>query len=179
MKLNYSQKILTASVVIFFSVLNFDAIFTNLLISKIYDINDKVSQLNTSSFERERELNLRDSVASTKLDREKLSGYFVSAGNLETLEFTKYLEDLARENQVKQTKVLSLEPLRGMESSSVVSTIRYKFNVSGSWSGVYSFLQAVELLPRVAVLNSVSLRKDSDSKLWSADLDFSVVNLKK
>ena len=122
MKLNYSQKILTASVVIFFSVLTFDAIFTNLLISKIYDINDKVSQLNTSSFERERELNLRDSVAGTKLDREKLSGYFVSAGNLETLEFTKYLEDLARENQVKQTKVLSLEPLRGMESSSVVST---------------------------------------------------------
>jgi hypothetical protein len=179
MKLNLSKKILIVSIIVFIIILVLDGLFTNLLIGKIYNINNNITQLNLSSQERERELNLKDSVLGSKLEREKLLSYFVGAGNLETLDFTKYLEDLARASGLTQKKTLVTEPLRSMESSSVVSTIRYRLDVSGSWSSIYNFLQTIENMSKVVILNSVSIRKDSDSKIWSADLDFSVVNLKK
>jgi hypothetical protein len=188
MKLNFSNKILITAIITFIIILVLDVVFTKLLLNKIYSINDKVKQLEISSQEREKELNLRESVESTKLEREKLSGYFVGAGEAETLEFTKYLENLALEMGVTQKKSLDYEAVGALSSSDVVSAIRYRFNVSGKWANVYSFLQAVENLPKVAYLSSVSFSLNSEiispkeaktgSKIWSADLDFSVVKLK-
>ena len=188
MKLNYSKKILIASIVTLAVIVVLDVVFTDLLLGKIFDINDKVRQLEISSQEREKELNLKDSIASSKVQREKLGGYFVDAGDIETLDFTKYLEDLAKDNGVIQSKTLNYEPAKGLESSNIVSSIRYKFTVSGSWSNVFNFIQAIENLPKVSSLNSVSLSSslgDSSSKgtkvgvrVWSAELDFSVANLK-
>ena len=71
MKLNYSKKVLVASLITFVCVLALDIIFTNLLLDKIVSINDKVRQIDISSREREKELNLKDSIASSKNEREK------------------------------------------------------------------------------------------------------------
>lgn len=184
MKLNYSKKVLIISIVTLLIVLILDIIFTNLLYGKILSINDKIKQIDISSLQREKELNLRDSIATSKTDREKLKEYFVGAGDASTVSFTKYLEDLALENGLKQNKSLAYEPIPGMESSGVVTAIRYRLNVSGRFINVFSFLQAVENLPEVSYVSSVSLNLNSEDtsakagKIWSADFDFSVAKLK-
>ncbi len=178
MRLNHSKKIFILSLISFFCVLILSIVFTNLLLDKIISINDKVKQLDISSRERERELNLKDSIASSKIERENLGGYFVGAGNAETVKFTEYLEDLATNLDLTQKKSLDYEPIGELKSSEVVSAIRFKFNVSGSWSNVFAFLRAIENLPKVSHLNNVSLNLNSESKIWSADLDFLVVKLK-
>lgn len=188
MTIKHSQKVLIIAIVVLSVVLVLNIVFGNMLIDRIVSINDKVKQLDISSQEREKELNLKDSISNSKTEREKLGGYFVGAGNAETVEFTKYLEDLAKEKGVTQSKTLSYESVSGMNSSDAVSAIRYRFNVTGRWNNVYSFLQAIENLPKVSYLNSVSLNlvsepvtaKDSRvvARIWSADLDFLVVKLK-
>jgi hypothetical protein len=188
MKLNYSKKILIISLLIFILIILLDIFITKLLLNKITSINDKVKQLNISSAEREKELNLRDSIISSDLEREKLTSYFVGAGNAETVEFTKYLEDLAIKNGVSQKKSLASEAVNELNSSDIVSALRYRFNVSGKWANIYNFLQAIENLPKIALLNSVSLSVSAEAvsakelkttgKIWSADLDFSVIKLK-
>jgi len=178
MKLSFSKKVLILAVVTFFIVLFLDIIFTNLLLKKIVSINDKVRQIDLSSKERLKELNLKDSAADTIEEREKLIKYFIGPGNAETVEFTKYLEDLAAEMNLNQRKTLDYEVVNESGLSDFVSAIRFKFNVSGKWSDVYSFLYAIEKLPKIVSLNSVSLNLDSNNKIWSADLDFSVIKLK-
>ena len=184
MKLNYSKKILIISVVTFLCVLILDIVFTNLLINKIYSINDKVKQLDISSREREKELNLKDSISSSKIEREKLQRYFVGAGDAETVNFTKYLEALALEKGVSQTKTLAYEPAVGLETSDIVSAIRFRFSLSGQWANVFSFIKAIENLPKVSYINSVSVNLNSEApsakggRIWSADIDFSVIKLK-
>jgi hypothetical protein len=163
-----------------------DIIFINLLLGKIIDINDKVKQLDISSQSREKTLNLQDSIVSSESEREKLAAYFVGAGDASTVEFTKYLENLALETGVTQKKSLAYEPVNGLESSNVVSAIRFKFNVSGKWANILAFLQAIENLPKVVSVNNVSFNMNSTlrgvnksaGQNWSADLDFSVVKLK-
>ena len=76
MKLNYSQKILILSLVLFIGVLILDIVFSNLLFGKIVNINNKNRQLDLSTQEREREIVLKDSIISTQGEREKLEQYF-------------------------------------------------------------------------------------------------------
>lgn len=178
MKLSFSKKVLISAIVTLFIVLFLDTVFTNLLLKKIVSINDKVRQIDISSQERLKELNLKDSTANTVEEREKLGEYFVGPGNAETVEFTKYLEDLAAEMNLTQRKTLDYEAVNEPGLSDFISAIRFKFNVSGKWSDVYGFLYAIEKLPKIVSLNSVSLNLNSDNKTWSADLDFLVVKLK-
>jgi len=188
MKLNYSKKVLILSIVILIIVLLLNGIFLYLLINKINNVNNKVKQLNISSEKRETDLILKDSVLGLSAEREKLSHYFVGAGDKETIDFTKYLEDLATLAGVAHQKTLSSETITGPASSETVSAIRYKFNITGSWPNVYHFLLMIENMPKVISLNSVSFNVSSGAvslkevkignKIWSADLDFTVVKLK-
>ncbi len=188
MKFNYSKRILILSLIFFTGVIILDVIFTNLLVDKIVKINNKVKQLNISSQEREKEIKLKDLIIDSKADREKLTEYFVGAGNAETLEFTKYLEDLALKEGVTEKKTIIEEPIVGLPSADTISAIRFRFNVIGKWANIYNFLQAIENLPKVVYLNSVSVSLNSGAvsakeikagtKTWSADLDFSVIKLK-
>jgi hypothetical protein len=188
MKLNYSKKIFIASIIILVVIVVLDVVFSDLLFNKIISINNKVRQLDISSQERERELMLKDSIVSTKEEREKLITYFVPAGDAETVEFTKYLEKLALNMGVTQKKSLNYEPVSDLPSSDIVSAIRYKFIISGKWSNVYNFLLAIENLPKVLIINGINLNvsvvEDSATstkvvgKIWSAEIDFSVVKLK-
>ena len=188
MKLNFSKKILILSLVIFIAVLVLDIIFASLLINRVVEINDRVEQLNTSTQKQEKELTLTDFIANSAAERDQLASYFVGAGNAETVYFTKYLEALAKEVGVTEKKTLNYQPVIGLESSVNVSAIEYHFSVSGRWSNVFTFLQMIENLPKVLSLNSVSLSVASEAvslseirsgiKIWTLDLDFSVVNLK-
>jgi hypothetical protein len=188
MKINYSKRILILFLVIFIGVIALDVLYTNKLFDQILSINDKVKQLNISSEKREKELSLKDFILSSKVEREKLDQYFVGAGNAETVKFTKYLEDLAAEVGVDQKKSLDYEAVSEFQSSDVVSALHFRFNVSGHWADVYTFLKLIENLPKVVSLNSVSLTATSGAvsareaksgvRLWSADLDFFVVKLK-
>jgi len=188
MKLNYSKRILVLVIIMFVGVITLNVTFSNLLLHKISDINDRVSQLDISSQEREKELGLREGIISSKAEREKLAGYFVGEGNVETVEFTKYLEDLALKNNLTQSKSLNYEPVSGLESSSVVSAIRFRFTIMGKWTNIFTFLQLIENLPKVLSLDSVSLSTSLDgdlakeirpeARIWQADLDFTVVKLK-
>ncbi len=188
MRLIHSKKILIVSIVVFVCVVVLSFVFTNLLLGKIVSINDKIKQLEISSQKREEELTLKDSVSSTKLDREKLMGYFVGPGDSETVEFTKFLEDLAKKMNVTQKKTLEYEAIKELSTSEAVSSIRYRFNISGSWNNVFNFLLAIESLPKVSLLSGVSLNSSSETPsaggrgdnkvIWSADLDFSVAKLK-
>lgn len=178
MKINYFKKILIIAVLTFVVVLILDFVFTNILLGKIISINDKVRQLDISSQERERELSQKDSVASTEAERAKLAGYFVNSGNTATVDFTKYLENLALQSNVTQSKSLNYEPVTGMASSDILSVIRYRFLVTGKYENVYSFVRAVENLPKISYINSLSMNYDSSNKSWSADIDFSVVKFK-
>jgi len=178
MKLNYSKKIFIISIITLAGILVFDIIFTNLLLGKITDINNKIKQLNISSQERERELNLKDAIQGSKLGREELEKYFVPAGNAETVVFTKFLEGLAAAAGVTQSKTLDYSPVVGLENSGLISALHFRFTVSGSWVNVFNFLRAIENLPKVSIVNSVSFYHDSGGKNWSADLDLSVIKLK-
>jgi len=178
MKLNYSKKILILSIITFIIVLTLNLIFSSLLFGKIVDINNKVKQLDISSQERLKELNLKNLIAGTESDRKALDEYFVAPGNSGTVNFTKYLEDLAVAMKVTQTKFLAYEPVNGLESSSFLSAIHYRFKVTGKWTNVFNFLQVVEKIPKAIFLKNISLYYNSDIKDWSADLDFSVVQLK-
>lgn len=188
MKYSYSKKILTLSIIIFVIVLVLNIIFTNLLLGKIYSINDKIKQLDISSQEREKALSLKDSIASTKTERENLATHFVGAGNAETVSFTEYLENVALETGVNQKKSLNYESVVELGPSEIISSIRYKFNITGKWSNVLKFVQAMEYLPKVSYLSGVSMGVNLGNstttgsrmgeKNWSADLDFSVAKLK-
>ena len=178
MKLNYSKKILIAAIITLLIVIVCNIIFTKMLLDKIVSINDKVKQIDFSSQEREKALILKDSVLSSVSEREELDQYFVGPGNIETVKFTKYLEDLALEMNVTQRKTLDYEMAAGTGSSEIVSAIRFKFSISGKWNNVYNFIQAIENLPKVSKVNSISLSYGSIDKNWSADLDFAVVKLK-
>ena len=178
MKLKYAQKMLILSIIFFVIILVSNIVFAELLLGKIFDINDKVRQLNISSQERENELNLKDSIGTSKTEREKLNAYFIASGDLPALDFTKYLENLAKDAGVTQTKTLAYEALAGLPTSDIVTSIHYKFTVTGHWANVSSFLQAVENLPNVLSVGGVSLSVNPESQIWSADLDFSVASLK-
>jgi len=188
MKFNYTKKALVISIFIFIVVIILDVLFTSLLIKQINNINNKVKQLDISFQERLRDSTLKDSIFKTEIEREKLAGYFVGVSNAEIVEFTKYLENLATGFNLTQKKTLNYEPALGLESSAIVSTLRFKFNVSGQWSNVFNFIQAVENLPKVSYLTSVSAHLNSEAlsvkeikslgRVWTADLDFSVINLK-
>jgi Tfp pilus assembly protein PilO len=186
MKLVYSKKILILALVVFVSVIVLDVVFTSLLLGKVSSINGKVKQLEDSSQERLKNLSLQESINSSKIQREKLTNYFVGPGNALTVDFTKYLESLASEASVTQKKSLNYEPVGELISSNVLTTIRYKFEVTGSWNSIFNFLQAIENLPKVAYLNGVSLNynqgdalvKGEQTQGWVATLDFSVIKLK-
>ncbi len=188
MKINNSQKVLIFSGVVLIITIILDAIFGNLLLNKIVDINNKIRQQDISSQARLQELQLRDSIDSSGLERDKLNNYFVGSGNLEVVAFTEYLEDLAVEKGVVQKKTLNYEALASFPSSEFVSSIRYRTNISGKWSSVFAFIQAIENLPKAVFLNNISVGVNSDinsisnirssDNIWSADLDFSVVNIK-
>jgi hypothetical protein len=185
MKLNYPKKVLIFSITIFLVVLILNIIFVNLLLNKVRNINAKVSQLEISSAERLKEINLKDSISNSEIEREKLNTYFVGAGNVETVEFTKFLEKLALENGVTQQKTLSYEPLPNFGGAEILSGIRYKMNISGRFTNVYNFLLAIENLAKVSGINNVSFNLNSNNNstkeagaVWSGDLDFFVVKLK-
>ena len=164
-----------------------DVVFTSLLLKRIVGINDKVKQIDISSRQREKELTMKDVIASSKEDRENLDKYFVGAGNAMTLEFTKYLENLAKEIGVTQRKTLDYENISGLSATGQVSNIRYKFNVSGKWNNVFNFIRAIETLPNAVSINSLNLSLNSGvaslndarsaSRVWTVDLDFSVARL--
>lgn len=184
MKLTYSKKILIFSIIIFLVVLTLNIIFVNLLLNKVANINNKVSQLELSSAERLKEINLKDSISNSEVEREKLVSYFVGPGNAETVKFTEFLENLAAENGVTQQKTLSYEPLPNGPSE-ILSGIRYKMSVTGRFASVYGFLRAVENLSKVSGVNSVSLSLNSNgdssrgsANIWSGDLDFLVAKIK-
>ncbi len=188
MKLNHSKKILILAIPIFFLVLILNIVFVYLLLSTIDSVNNKVRQLNISSQKREEELLLKGLISSFSSEREKLSQYFIGMGNADVVAFTKYLEDLALNIGVSQKKTLAYEPMNELKDSETVSTIRFRFSISGKWSNVFNFLQLLENLPKVTNINSVSMFVNSEavsikeiksgSKVWSADIDFSVVKLK-
>ena len=187
MKINYSKKILLLSAIVLLLILVLDIIFTNLLMSKIININDRVKQLNISSREREKELNLKDAIVSSEAERKKITEYFVGSSNADIVEFTKYLEDLALAQNLTQKKSLDYGAVEGLPASGAISALHFRFNVSGKWSNVFTFLQAIENLPKITYLNSVSLNivsgdlstkgASEGNKIWSADLDFSVIKL--
>jgi Tfp pilus assembly protein PilO len=178
MKLNYSQKIFLVSLIIFVMVFILNIIFSSLLWNKVLDINDKTKQINISTQEREREVNLKDLLIKTATDREKMNQYFVGEGNIETVKFTEYLEGLAKKAGVAQEKSLAYEEVGKMNESEFVSAIRYKFKVSGNWASVYNFMRSMESLPKVGYLNNLKLSADiKESKIWSLDIDFSVIKL--
>ena len=187
MKLNYAKRILLLSLVIFLGVLVLDIIFTNLLLTKIISINDKVRQLVISSEEREKELTLKDSILSSVEEREKFDQYFVGAGDGKTADFIASLESIADQNSVSHNiKSVGYESVPALSSSETISFIRLRFSVSGRWANVFGFIQAIENLSKVATINSLSLTVGSDlsatgktsTKIWTADLDFSVAKLK-
>jgi hypothetical protein len=177
MKLNYSKKILIVSIVVFLGILAVDIIFTGLLLNKIASINNKIKQLNISTKEREAEFDMREILNKTEAERNKLESYFLLAGNAETVKFTEYLENLAKNNVVKQTKTLSYESINNVDLVKEVSVIRYKFNVLGQWGGVLGFLHNIENLSKINYLNSITINNSPDGKIWSADVDFSVITL--
>ena len=189
MKLNYSSKILILSAILFVGILALNVATMNLLLKEIDSVNYKIKQLEETAREIEKGLSLKDSLASSQLERERLTEYFVGAGNAAAVEFTEYLESLAKDAFVTQKKSLNYELIDGLQSSEYVSAIRFRFNVTGSWANVFSFLQTIENLPKVSNLNSVSLSINPEAvsaegiklteKIWSADLDFTVANLKK
>jgi len=188
MKFYYTKKILIISILVFVIIIIESILFTNVLINKIVSINDKTVQMNTLTEEKMMDTNLGESITNTEVERKMLDQYFVGPGNVDTVEFTKYLEVLAKGFNLTQKKTLNYEPAMGMESSDSVSVIRYRFDVSGKWSDVYNFIQAVENLPRAGYLNSVNLNLssvlsptksiNSGNKIWTANLDFSVFKLK-
>lgn len=164
--------------IVFLGILILNIIFTYLLVNKVDDINNKVRQMNISSQERERELNLKDSIVSTEGGRVELEKYFIPAGDVATVNFTKFLEALALETGVSHEKTLNYEVVKDMEKSEIVSAVRFRFNISGSWSNVFKFIQLVESLPKISYINNVSFYYSPEGKNWSAALDFSVVKLK-
>jgi hypothetical protein len=182
MKINFSKKIFIVSITIFIVVLAMDMVSSYLLINKIIDINNKVKQLNISSQDRLKQLSLNDAISSSVKEREKLTGYFVGPGDLNTVDFTKSLEDLADIMGVTQKKSLAYEEVPGLASAGAVQSIRYKFTVSGKWANVYNFVHAIENLPKISALASVSFIYSAGDKagagVWFADLDFSVLKLK-
>jgi hypothetical protein len=180
MKLNYSKKMLIVSLVVFLVVFVLNSVFLNLLWTRIIGINDKVKQIDISTQEREREMILRDLIVNTKEQREKLASYFVGTGNADTVGFTEYLENQAKKTGVTQKKSLAYDEVKELGISEQVSAIRYKFNVSGNWTNVFNFLRTIENLPKVGYLNTVVFNANTDKtsgKIWSADLDFSVIKL--
>jgi uncharacterized membrane protein len=187
MKLSYSKKILILSALVFIGVVVLDVIFTNLLLNKIIGINDKVKQLTISSQERERNFILQDLVTSTKTERIKLEQSFVGVGDINTAEFIRSLELLAKSYSVTLViKSVGYEPVPEMASSEVVSLIKFKVNVIGKWDNVYGFLGKMENLSKVAMVTGVTFDANAgfeggknQSKSWSADIDFSVVKLKR
>jgi Tfp pilus assembly protein PilO len=174
--------VLFSSLIIFVIILTLNIVFTTLLLNKIVGINNLVNEQNIISQTKMKEFKLSDSIENTKIDREKLIKYFIPAGNLQALQFTKYLEDLALENSVSQSKTLNYTPALGLESAENLTALNYKLRASGNWVNIFSFLRAVENLPKVMYLSEVSLRQesgvDSAPNQWSADLDFSVIKFK-
>lgn len=183
MKLVFSKKILILAIGVLIIIVTLNITFASLLINNVSKINGKIEQLDISSQERERELNLRDSISNTIDGRKKLTDYFVKAGDPETVEFTKYLEALAVENGVEHNKTINYESIKGGESSPIVSAIRFKFSISGRWTNIFSFVQAVENLPKIVFINSVSIILNSanttTNRTWTANIDFTVAKLKK
>lgn len=188
MKLNHLNKILILSLATIIIVLILGVFFANLLSDKIMSINNKIKQLDMVSQELERSLKSEVSIDSSLLEREKLAGYFVGSSNASIVEFTEYLEGIAKDFGVTHKKTLNYESINELQSSELVSALRFKFNITGKWADVFNFLQAIENLPKVARLNSASLSVNSEisfsekSKptniIWSADLDFTVASIK-
>ena len=187
MKLSYSKRIFILSVIFFVGTLTLNIIYFNLLVKCVANINNKVKQINLSTQERENQINSADLVNSTELDRSKLQKYFVGSGSALVVDFTKSLEVLAQTMGVTQKKTLAEESIPELGASDVVSAVRYKFSVSGKWSSVYNYILAIEYLPRVVLINNISLSLTeplttdgviTGSKFWTADLDFSVAKMK-
>ena len=77
MKLNYSSKILILSAILFVGILALNVATMNLLLKEIDSVNYKIKQLEETAREIEKGLSLKDSLARSQLERERLTEYFV------------------------------------------------------------------------------------------------------
>ena len=77
MKLNYSSKILILSAILFVGILALNVATMNLLLKEIDSVNYKIKQLEETAREIEKGLSLKDSLASSQLERERLTEYFL------------------------------------------------------------------------------------------------------
>lgn len=177
MKFNYSKRIFVLSLGVFLIVLVLNIVFSNLLLEKILNINNKIKQQNISSQERERNLALKDSVIGTRELRLELEKYFIAPGDPQTASFVNYLEGQTKKTGLSPNiKSIDYENIETLGGDSNVLSVRLRLGAVGKWSDVYSLLIALESLPRVSFLNSVSLERQSEG--WSVDIDMSVAKLK-
>ncbi len=169
MKFSFSKKVLAVVVLILIAVISVDGILFGLLSDKIINIKDKTRQLNTSIEERERDLNLRDSIEDSRIDREKLISFFVPAGDAATVSFISKLEDLARNNKLIPTvRNVSYEE----------NFIRIKLSTAGTWADIEKFLASLEGLPVVISIANFILQSDGEGKNWSGEFDLLVGKIK-
>ena len=152
-------------------------IFTNLLLGKIFSINDKVKQMTLSSIERERNISLKESIHNSEKDRIELAKYFVGSDDEDTADFISQLEDLGKQlNLVINVKSVEYEKNPNFENSNYLSLVRVRVGFNGKWNGVFDFLQKIETLSKIVLIHNVSL--ESNSRIWSGEVDFSVFKLK-
>ena len=176
MKLNYSKKVLILSIALFLLVLIFDLVFTNLLLGKVTNINNEVKQLTVSTQEREFSQSLKDSILKTEKDRTKLEQYFVAAGDARTAEFINQIEVLAKSSGLTpEVRAVDYEPVATAATSSTVSLVHFKLNIVGKWDNVFNFLQTIENLTKITLVQGVTL--NASSALWSGDIDFTILKL--
>lgn len=177
MKLNYTKKIFIISAAVLVGIIILVLVFTNLLLGKIYSINDKVKQMTISSIERERNISLKESIHVSESDRGELAKYFMGSTDADTADFIGQLENLGKQlGLTVNVKSVEYEKNPNFDSSNYLSLVRVKVGFVGKWSGVFDFLQKIERLSKTTLIHGVSL--DNSSKIWSGDIDFSVFKLK-
>lgn len=177
MKLNYTKKIFIISVAILIGVTVLVFIFTNLLLGKIFSINDKVKQMTISSIERERNISLKESIYNSEKERIELSKYFIGLTDEDTAVFISQIENLGKlAGLTVDVKSVEYEKNPNFDNSNYLSLVRIRVNFNGKWNDVFGFLQKIETLSKIVLIHNVSL--ESSSRIWSGEVDFSVFKLK-
>jgi len=161
------------------------AIFSYLLIDTIYQINDKVAQVEISTNERDAQGALKVSVANSVVERQTLDTYFISKSG--TADFIKTLEALAKGNNVSiNIKYVGYEPIKQANFSATAESIRFNLDLIGSWVNCIQVIRLLENLPVPSLVEKITLSvggtnlsgKVTSGSTWTANVDFTAVKLK-
>jgi hypothetical protein len=115
---------------------------------------------------------LEDTVRASADDRKRLASYILA--HEEVIEFVTLLEASGKAQGV----LFTTESLEALPLDEIFETLSIRATIEGTFDGVTRMVRILENIPEQSSVSSVSFTRESDTGLWSAQVELQVTKFK-